>query len=154
MKDYRTYLSIGLLLLFISEASFAQKGYNYLNLSPGVNLESGYNFKIGIERSNAQYNGWELYFEGYERSETKNWMLGLLFKKNILRSRNLYSSLNFGGQGGTDEENFIGGVNAGPEIGYFFFDNFAFFLYQKNDYVFGAEDGFRHYIMAGLKIPF
>lgn len=153
MKKYKTILPILFILFFFSTAQ-SQEGYNYLNLSGGASLNEAYNFKVGIERSNERYNGWELYFEGYSRDEIKNWMAGLAYKKNLYRGRNLYSTVNFGVQGGTDESIFKGGVNAGFDVGYYFADNLAFFITNKNDFIFGGGNEFRHFLMAGFKIPF
>lgn len=152
MKNYKTLITI-LFLLFLFSKAQSQEGYTYLNLSAGPSLDDAYSFKIAIENSTARYNGWEIYFEGYNRDHYKNWMGGLAYKKNVYRGRNLYSSLNIGAQGGTDESDFIGSVNAGIELGFFFSNNFAFFITNKNDYIFGAEEGFRHFLTAGFKIP-
>jgi hypothetical protein len=159
------------LVAIITMATTAFAGEQDKRLSFGVGLlyENGLDATISYEKENAYHNAWEFFANGYLKwadcescghvcpdSFWKNyctWSVGAAYKPCIVRGRNHYGNLRFGGSLGSDTHKVLGGIHAGYEHNYRLKGGWQLYWQVKTDLMIKGEDLFRTGVAIGVKLP-
>lgn len=144
-----------LFLLTIGHRSMAQDGYTRVIVSGGILHRTAGTGTVALEFGKKYHRYIELFADVYRSNleERENYLAGIAYKPNLLRSSNTYLNFRAGFGLGSNTDNVIGSIQGGFEFGYIFPKNFALMLHQKNEAVIGSEQPLRTGILVGFKIP-
>ncbi len=163
-----------ILFLAVSLPVAAQKGYKHINLAYGYTTEEVQQFSIALEFNKANFDSWELYFEGqrdlhrmiesptdttssemplFIRKVEELFQFGAIYEPLMAKGKNLLFSLRIGAGAGTDRQHFIASAAGGFELNYTFPGLLCLFVQQTNHYIINVEKRFRHGLTIGIKIP-
>jgi hypothetical protein len=159
------------LVAILAMASTAFAGEQDKRLSVGVGLlyENGLDATVSYEKENSYHNAWEFFANGYTKwtdcescghvcSESfwknyRTWSVGVAYKPCVVRGRNHYGNLRFGGSLGSDMHNILGGIHAGYEHNYRLKSGWQLYWQVKTDLMIKGDDLFRTGIVLGVKLP-
>jgi len=105
---------------------------NHVLLDVGALYEKGFDATIAYERS---------------------WHVGIAYKPCVARGRNHHGNARIGVSGGSDTNEFVGGIHVGYEHTYALKGGWCLFFQVKEDVVIRGEDLFRTGIAIGVKVP-
>jgi hypothetical protein len=160
-------LFIVLSILLVS-ASHAQTNDNHLMLSLGALYERGFDATIAFEHGTKYHNAWEYFATGYIQyaddpeaghitkksfwHNYRSWHLGIAYKPCVARGRNHHGNLRIGGSGGSDTNDFVGGVHVGYEHSYALKNGWELFFQVKEDAIIGRGVMWRTGASLGFKV--
>ena len=165
----KTLLTTLMLFATIMTAT-AQTYSNKISIGIGALYERGLDATISAEHQTKNHNAWEYFLNGYlkwKECETcghvcpdsfwKNyntWSIGAAYKPCVYTGRNNHGNLRIGLSGGSDTDEFLGGVHVGYEHNYILKKGFALYWQVKCDCILPErEDLFRTGIVIGIKLP-
>ena len=142
---------------------------NRLSLGFGTLYERGFDVTLSVEHETRYHHAWE-YFGNYYIKYGKDpetghitkdsfwnsyntWCLGICYKPCVSRGRNHHGNVRIGGSGGSDLDEFVGGVHLGYEHSYALRGGWELYFQVKEDFIINGEDVFRTGIVLGVKIP-
>lgn len=121
MKNIKI-LFLLLCLSFISTEMNAQANSNRISLGIGALYERGFDFTIGVEHETKHHNAWEYFANGYIKyakdprvghitkdsfwKHYRTWGVGAAYKPCVVRGKNHYGNIRFGGSIGSDTNEF------------------------------------------------
>ena len=158
------------IMLFLPFMVMAQSSNcNRLTIGVGALYERGFDATLSVEHETRYHNAWE-YFGNYYIKYAKDpeaghvtkdsfwnhyntWSLGICYKPCVSRGRNHHGNIRIGGSGGSDLDQFVGGVHLGYEHSYTLRGGWELYFQIKEDFIIKGEDVFRTGIVLGFKIP-
>lgn len=166
----------GLFVLALFALSFlavnkanAQTNDNHLQIGVGALYERGFDATIAYEHSTKYHNAWEYFATGYVQYDedpdaghiTKksfwhnynSWHLGIAYKPCVSRGRNHFGNLRIGASGGSDLNDFVGGVHVGYEHTYALKGGWELFFQVKEHAIIGHGLTWRTGGAVGIKLP-
>lgn len=142
---------------------------NHVLLDVGALYETGFDATVAYEHEGKYHNAWEYFATGYikydddpeaghitRKSFWKNyrsWHVGIAYKPCVARGRNHHGNARIGVSGGSDTNEFVGGIHVGYEHTYALKGGWRLFFQVKEDVVIRGEDLFRTGIAIGVKVP-
>lgn len=156
---------IPVFLILFSFGAKAQDGYKYFDVAAGYMFPGHYAAEISIEISKKYHNAYSYYLEAYSNEDyykegsfkhnTGEFgvMAGMAYKPILVRNKNVALNARFTGAAGTTGDKFIAGLSAGVELNFALRSGNFFFIRQKNQVVFWADENWRIGLLAGFKIP-
>ena len=169
-KSFLVALCILLALFFVTSNLHAQSSNNnHLLMSVGALHERGFDATIAYEHEARYHHAWEYfatYYVKYEEDPSvghvtpdsfwhsyNTWHIGIVYKPCISRGRNRHGNVRIGASGGSDLNQFRGGIHIGYEHSYALTHRWELFFQVKEDVIIQGEDLFRTGIVGGVKIP-
>jgi hypothetical protein len=161
-------LSLVAIITMVTTA-FAGEQDKRLSFGVGLLYENGLDATISYEKENAYHNAWEFFANGYLKwadcescghvcpdsfwKNYRTWSVGAAYKPCIVRGRNHYGNLRFGGSLGSDTHKVLGGIHAGYEHNYRLKGGWQLYWQVKTDLMIRGEDLFRTGVAIGVKLP-
>lgn len=172
-RDLRPYvlgLLIAALTCFVSMKGHAQTNNNHLTIGIGALYERGFDATVSYEHSGRYHNAWEYFGTYYIKYDddpeaghiTKksfwhgynSWHVGIVYKPCVDRGRNHHGNLRIGASGGSDLDDFVGGLHFGYEHTYSLKSGWELFFRVKEDVIMPRSgDLFRTGVTLGFKVP-
>lgn len=159
-----------IILLCSGLTSFAQSGFDYLDLMGGAMVRNNKVGELSYEWVGKYYKANEIFLEYVinkneefniqadsviisEQVNRKNILVGYAYKPLLTRSKNIALSLRLAGGIGGNNDGFIASLSISPELNITFGNGWIWSIREKNQVVFYDPGTWRIGILTGLKIP-
>lgn len=162
-------LLLSLIAILTMTTAWAGDHDKRLSLSVGMLYENGLDATISYEKESTYHNAWEFFANGYLQWKScescghvcpetfwknyRTWGVGAAYKPCIVRGRNHYGNLRFGGSLGSDTDEIVGGIHLGYEHTYQLKGGWQLFWQVKTDLMINGKDLFRTGAALGVRLP-
>ncbi len=146
----------------------ASDNNGHVGLGFGLLYENGLDATFSYEHETRYHHAWEYFGNVYLKwaecddcghickdsfwHNYNTWTLGIAYKPAVHVGRNNVGRLRLGAQGGSDTDDFVGGVTLGYEQSYSIKRNFQLYWNVRTDIMIEGEDLFRTGVTVGFRL--